>query len=1000
MFYHAPKCQALQGYTEHDVTSSRFMDLPMRDSPEWLWHRRMGHQSFEKLRMLPTSSVGVTLNISTDQVRQHSKECTICPLARMKATSHSKNETPTALTSKYGDRIHMDLAGPMRESYQKKFRYATIFVDEHTGHIALYCLRTKDEHQDAHMQYVADMAGVGGMEIREFHSDNGGEFMSKEYIKMIEEDGARKTTSSPYTPNLNNIAEGSFWRIFSIVRAFLYDSGMPKIHWASAAQQATYVLNRTPTKRKKGGYQITTPYERLLGRKPNLQYLKLWGCLAHGFIPKPTRTGKLNQVAISGINYGNSRTHRGWKIYLPGQDKIIDCHTVTFDEKVVYKDIVNFGPPKEVSLTTDSDSSDDEQTQTVRRPRIMCGTPGCTQRHGHLGPHDGEERGGSGLPSGNTRPRQNANYQDSELSEILEMYLTKHLAFDQFYTDGTDVIAQATTKRKEGKEVKTKTGEIVIVAIPKNFSEVLQSSDKESWFKAMDTEYEAHMENGTWVLVPMSEVTPGKKIVGSTWAYDVKRNDDGTLSRFKARLCAQGFSQVEGVDFINTYSNTVHHDTLRLLFAIAAALKLRLTGADVKTAYLYGIIDTLVYMKQPRGYEKYGPDGKPMVCKLMKSIYGLRQSGARWEAKLVEHLLKLGFARCEYDPCLFKIHEGPNLLLLCVYVDDLCFASSSDEYRAKIFAQLTKTFQLTDTGDLTWILNTNISQDLAAGTVSVSQKTYIEEAVRKFFPNGLPEKNGRLIPCDESISSLEPLGEGEMIDPSYRSGVGMLVWLTSISRPDVAYTHSMLARHNCGGGERHMKHLLKVFEYLGRTSHYKITYGKESFEKICKSIQNHSKFQTDALHITTLFSMVDSSHGGERPMAGDAHFVAGAPIGWRAGRHPITPLNVAQGEYMIATKAVTMIIPHRAVLEFMGAKQEDPTIIFTDSTAAVMIADSNTSSKRMKHIATRLAFLREQIAAKTAEMYHIRTTGQVADIFTKALIPATFHNLRELLLGP
>ena len=996
MYYKLQKCHALEADT---------MTLPMRDSPEWVWHRRLGHQSFEKLRLLPASSVGVTINISTDQARKHSSECTICPLARMKAKPHSKNEVPTACTSKYGDRIHMDLAGPLCESYQKKFKYVTIFVDEHTGHIGLYCLKTKDEHQDAHLQYVADMAGVGGMEIREFHSDNGGEFMSNEYIKMIESDGARKTTTSPYTPNLNNIAEGCFWRLFSIVRALLHDSGMPKIHWPAAVQQASYILNRTPTSRKRE--KVTTPYERLIGRKPNLTHLKIWGCLAHGFVPKPTRTGKLDQVAVNGINYGNSRYQRGWNIYIPGQNKIIQCYTVTFDEKVVYKDIVNFGPPKQVTVTSDS-SDDDEGTPTderrVRPPRLpsfrTCSTPNCTQRLGHLGPHDGEQRGGDGRPSSSLRQR-NANFsyqEDTEFAEILDMH---HIIFDDSYSDGLDIVALA-TKRKDAKEVKTDGGKVITIKIPKNFSEVLADPDnKEGWFLAMDAEYDAHMQNGTWILVPLSEVAPGKKIVGSTWAYDVKRNDDGTLSRLKARFCAQGFSQIEGVDYINTYSNTVHHDTLRLMFAIAAAYGLRLTGADVKTAYLYGLIDenVIIYMKQPRGYEKYTSDGKSMVCKLVKSIYGLRQSGARWEATLVQHLLDLGFARSDHDPCLFKIHEGKDLLLLCVYVDDLCFASSSDEYRAKIFNTLTKTFQLTDTGDLTWILNTNISQDLSAGTVNVSQKAYIDEATRKYFPGGLPEKTGRLIPCDETIADLEPLAEGELVDPAYRSGVGQLVWLTSISRPDIAYTHSMLARHNSGGGERHMKHLLKVFEYLGRTSHYKITYSKQNFTKICGFIQGHSSFKTDAIEMTTLFSMVDSSHGGERPMAGVAHFIAGGPIGWRSGRHPITPLNVAQGEYMIATKAVTEIIPHRAVLEFMGSKQESPTIVFTDSTAAVMIADSNTSSKRMKHIATRLAFLREQITAKTAEMYHIRTNGQIADIFTKPTIPAVFHNLREQLLG-
>ena len=230
--------------------------------------------------------------------------------------------------------------------------------------------------------------------------------------------------------------------------------------------------------------------------------------------------------------------------------------------------------------------------------------------------------------------------------------------------------------------------------------------------------------------------------------------------------------------------------------------------------------------------------------------------------------------------------------------------------------------------------------------------------------------------------------------------MGKLVWLTGISRPDVAYAHSMLARHNNGGGERHMKYLLKVFEYLGRTSHYKIVYSKANYQKLCEFIETHSLFKTDAINFTTLFTMVDSSHGGERPMSGNVHLISGGPVAWRAGRHPITPLNVAQGEYMIATRAVTEAIPFREILEFVGNKQNNPTVIFTDSSAAVQIADSNTSSKRMKHIATRLAFLREQIADRIVIMYHIRTNGQLADLFTKALAAAAFHNLRELLIAP
>ena len=118
-----------------------------------------------------------------------------------------------------------------------------------------------------------------------------------------------------------------------------------------------------------------------------------------------------------------------------------------------------------------------------------------------------------------------------------------------------------------------------------------------------------------------------------------------------------------------------------------------------------------------------------------------------------------------------------------------------------------------------------------------------------------------------------------------------------------------------------MKHLLKVYEYLGRTSHYQITYGKACFPTLCKLIGDHSQFKTEILDLTTLISMVDSSHGGERPMAGDVQIIAAAPTGWRANRHPITPLNVAQGEYMIATKATTEIICHRGIMEPLPFQQ-------------------------------------------------------------------------------
>ena len=161
--------------------------------------------------------------------------------------------------------------------------------------------------------------------------------------------------------------------------------------------------------------------------------------------------------------------------------------------------------------------------------------------------------------------------------------------------------------------------------------------------------------------------------IHSTWVFKLKRNADGSIARYKARLCAQGFSQVEGMHYSQTYSNTVTRETLRIMFAMAARLGLKLSGADVKTAYLNAMIDPGLFlaMRLPSGFEEIGSDGYPMVGRLRRAIYGLKQSAARWEARLSEFLLKYGFVRCEIDPCLYKLERGGACLFMAVYVDDL-----------------------------------------------------------------------------------------------------------------------------------------------------------------------------------------------------------------------------------------------------------------------------------------------------------------------------------------
>ena len=153
----------------------------------------------------------------------------------------------------------------------------------------------------------------------------------------------------------------------------------------------------------------------------------------------------------------------------------------------------------------------------------------------------------------------------------------------------------------------------------------------------MEAEMQAHDKAGTWALVPHSDVPAGRKIVGSTWVFALKRDSDGKIKRWKARICAQGFSQIEGSDYYATFANTVSFDSIRLALAHIAACEYNLHTVDVRTAYLNATLEDGLdlWMKQPRGFEVCDSSGKPMVCKLVKSIYGLKQSGRNWSATLL-----------------------------------------------------------------------------------------------------------------------------------------------------------------------------------------------------------------------------------------------------------------------------------------------------------------------------------------------------------------------------
>ena len=237
---------------------------------------------------------------------------------------------------------------------------------------------------------------------------------------------------------------------------------------------------------------------------------------------------------------------------------------------------------------------------------------------------------------------------------------------------------------------------------PRSIKEAISSPEKLQWEKAMEFEMKSLEENEVWDLV---ELPKDRKAIGSKWVYKVKTGADGSIKRYKARLVAQGFSQKYGDDYDEAFCPVVRLESLYALIALAVQLGLKLHQVDVTTAFLNGELEEEVYMRQPEGFITDGEEN--LVCKLRKSIYGLKQSPRGWNTALDSHLKDIGFAQSVSDPCVYIDKEG-DMFFIGVYVDDIILAGRSDKKIREGKDALARKFNIKDMGKLHYFLGTMV----------------------------------------------------------------------------------------------------------------------------------------------------------------------------------------------------------------------------------------------------------------------------------------------------
>lgn len=478
-------------------------------------------------------------------------------------------------------------------------------------------------------------------------------------------------------------------------------------------------------------------------------------------------------------------------------------------------------------------------------------------------------------------------------------------------------------------------------------------------------------QHGTWEVRP---TPPGTRPLPVRWVFRRKPEPGGGV-RHKARLVAKGFAQRPGVDFSDVFAPVCKQSTFHALLAITAAHDLELEQLDIKTAFLNGELHEDVWIQQPEGFQQGGPQ---LSCKLHRALYGLKQAPRAWHAKLRSALCELGFQQSEADPALF-IKPGECCVL--THVDDMLVAGQNQQHVRAAKQALLQRFEGRDLGAAQCFLGQHIIRDRARRVLSVHQQPYTQSLLQRFSmehskPNAVPLSSSTHL---NSSPEHQPLEDGSV----YSQLVGSLLYLSTCTRPDIAYSTSLLSRFMSRPCQQHLTSAKSVLRYLAGTAGYGLQFTGNSKQP-------------------GIVAFCDADwagcHDTSRSTSGYVFLLHGAAVSWSSKRQSTVALSTAEAEYMAAAWAVREALAWLKLEEDrlpLGAHGAMP--LYTDNQATLAMLTNPMATQRSKHISTQYRFARESVESGQVQVHYVRSQQQVADVLTKNLPAPKFSSAREAL---
>ncbi|GJW83223.1 ribonuclease H-like domain-containing protein [Tanacetum coccineum] len=443
-----------------------------------------------------------------------------------------------------------------------------------------------------------------------------------------------------------------------------------------------------------------------------------------------------------------------------------------------------------------------------------------------------------------------------------------------------------------------------------------------NWCNAMYDEYNALVKNGTWILVPRpSDVN----LVRSMWLFKHKFHADGTLSRYKARLVANGSNQQHGVDFDETFSPVVKPATIRTVLSLAVSRQWPIHQLDVKNAFLNGDLSETVYMHQPPGFvDSRYPNH---VCLLQRSLYGLKQAPRAWFQRFAGYATRAGFSPSRCDSSLFIYTQGSQVAYLLIYVDDIILTASSPVLLQQIVDSLHKEFDMTDLGALNYFLSISVVRHPTG--LFLSQKKYARHFLKRAH---MVNCNPSRTPIDTD-SKLGPNGVPVQDPTLYRSLTGGLQYLT-FTRPDLSYAAQQVCLYKHDPREPHFAALKRILRYVQGTLELGL--------------------QLYASATTSLVGYTDADWAGcpstRMSTSGYCVFLGDNLLSGSAKRQHTISRSSAEAEYRGVANVVAETAWIRNLLRELHSPLLTATLVYCDNVSAVNMSANPVQHQRTKYI--------------------------------------------------